>query len=192
MELVLKSEGITMRKYLIKANSKVYVVIFGIMILAGLVLCVMLVHRWRDSLRSEALYETAALCAGPVQSGCRREIESVVKDTHSTSGRYKTIHYVSVSMPSSNLDGNIPVWWEKEQSLYSRLKAGDRVTAEEWEGQIVAIRDASGGTLRTEYDLTFKREGFVTSLIAVSLMMILIIFVEYKLVRRMMKVRLQS
>ena len=176
-----------MRKYLIKANPKVYAVIFGIMILAGLVLCLMLVYRWRDSVRSEAQYKLAPPCTGLEPSGCRRAIESVVKDTHAVSGRYKTIHYVSLSMPGSDLNGDIPIWWETDHSLYSLLKPGDRVTAEEWEGQIVAIRGATGSTLRMEYDPTFKREGFVTSLLAVSLVTILIIFIEYKLIRSIRK-----
>jgi hypothetical protein len=176
-----------MRKYRSKANPKVYAVIFGIMILAGLVLCPMLVYRWRDSVRSEAQYKIAPPCTSAEQSGCRREIESVVKDTHYISGRYKKIHYVSLLMPSSNLNGDIPVRWETDHSLYSLLKSGDRVTAEEWEGQIAAIRSVTGDTLRTEYDPTYKREGFVTSLIAVPLVTILIIFIEYKLVRSIRK-----
>jgi hypothetical protein len=179
-----------MGKYRSKANPKVYAVIFGIMILAGLVLCPMLVYRWRESVRSEAQYKLAPLCARPAQSGCRREIESVVKGTYNHYGRYNTIHYVSLSMPSSNLNGDIPVAWKTDHSLYGLLKTGDRVTAEEWEGQIVAIRGATGGTLRTEYDPTYKREGFVTALIAVPLMMFLIIFIEYKLVRSLRKERL--
>src|SRR5437763_633347 len=122
-----------MRRYLIKANPKVYAVIFGIMILVSLILCSMLVYRWRDSVRSEAQYKIAPLCTNPEQSECRREIESVIKDTHYTSGRNKTTHYVSLLMPGSSLDGDIPVWWEMEHSLYSLLKPGDRVTAEEWE-----------------------------------------------------------
>jgi len=172
-----------MRRYLIKANPKVYAVVFAVMILAGLVLCPMLVYRWRDSVRSEAQYKIAPLCASAEQSGCRREIESVVKDTHYNYGRYTTTHYVSLLMPSSDLNGDIPVWWETDHSLYSLLKPGDRVTAEEWEGQIVAIRGATGSTLRTEYDPTYKREGLVISLLAVSLVTILIMFIEYKLVR---------
>ena len=176
-----------MRKYLVKANPKIYAVIFGIMILAGLFLCLMLVYRWRDSVRSEAQYKIAPLCTSPEQSECRREIESVVKGTHYNYGRYTTTHYVSLLMPSSALNGDIPVWWETDHSLYSLLKPGDRVTAEEWEGQIVAIRGATGSTLRMEYDPTFKREGFVTSLLAVSLVTILIIFIEYKLIRSIRK-----
>jgi len=176
-----------MRKYLVKANPKIYAVIFGIMILAGLVLCLMLVYRRRDSVRSEAQYKIAPLCTSPEQSGCRREIESVVKGTHYNYGRYTITHYVSLLMPSSDLNGDIPVWWETDHSLYGLLKPGDRVTAEEWEGQIVAIRGATGSTLRTEYDPTFKREGFVTSLLAVSLVTILIIFIEYKLIRSIRK-----
>lgn len=176
-----------MRKHLIRVNPKVYVVIFGIMILAGLVLCPILVYRWRDSVRSEAQYKLAPPCTGPEQSGCRREIESVVKDTHYTSGRNKTTHYVSLSMPGSNLNGDIPALWETDHGLYSLLKPGDRVTAEEWEGQIVAIRGAAGSTLRTEYDPTNKREGLVVSLIAVPLVTILMIFIEYKLVRSLRK-----
>ena len=176
-----------MRKHLIKANPKVYAVIFGIMILVGLVLCSMLVYRWRDSVRSEAQYKIAPPCTSPEQNVCRREIESVVKDTHYNYGRYTTTHYVSLLMPSSALNGDIPVWWETDHSLYGLLKPGDRVTAEEWEGQIVAIRGATGSTLRMEYDPTFKREGFVTSLLAVSLVTILIIFIEYKLIRSIRK-----
>jgi hypothetical protein len=171
----------------IRANPKVFAVIFGVMILAGLVLCSMLVYRWRDSVRSEEQHKIAPLCAATEQSGCRREIESVVKDTHDTSGRNKTTHYVSLLMPGSNLNGDIPVWWETDHSLYGLLKPGDRVTAEEWEGQIVAIRGATGSTLRTEYDPTYKREGFATSLIVVPLVTILIIFVEYKLIRSLRK-----
>jgi hypothetical protein len=166
----------------IKANPKVFAVIFGVMILAGLTLCLMLVYRWRDSVRSEAQYKIAPLCTSPEQSGCRREIKSVVNDTHDTSSRSKTTHYVSLSMPGSDLNGDIPVWWETERSLYSLLKRGDEVTAEEWEGQIVAIRGAAGSTLRTEYDPTYKREALATSLIVVPLVTILIIFVEYKLI----------
>src|SRR5437588_26972 len=172
-----------MRKYPIKANPKVYAVVFGIMILAGLVLYTMLVYRWRDSVRSEAQFKIAPLCASAEQSGCRRELESVVKGTHYNYGRYTTTHYVSLLMPSSALNGDIPVWWETDHSLYSLLKPGDRVTAEEWEGQIVAIRGATGSILRTEYDPTYKREGLVISLLAVSLVTILIMFIEYKLVR---------
>jgi hypothetical protein len=176
-----------MRKYLIKANPKVYAVIFGILTLVGLVLCPMLVYRWRESVSSEAQYQIAPLCISPEQSGCRREIESVIKDTHYTSGRNKTTHYVSLLMPSSNLNGDIPVWWETDHSLYSLLKQGDRVMAQEWEGQIVAIRGANNSTLRTEYDPTYKREGLVTSLVAVALVTILIIFIEYKLIRSIRK-----
>ena len=176
-----------MRRYLIKANPKVYAVVFAVMILAGLVLCLMLVYRWRDSVRSEAQYKIAPLCASAEQSECRREIESVVKGTHYNYGRYTTTHYVSLLMPSSALNGDIPVWWETDHSLYSLLKPGDRVTAEEWEGQIVAIRGATGSTLRTEYDPTYKREGLVISLLAVSLVTILIMFIEYKLVRSIRK-----
>jgi hypothetical protein len=176
-----------MRKYLIKANPKAYAVIFGIMTLAGLVLCPMLIYRWRDSMRSEAQYKIAPLCTSPEQSGCRREIVSVVKDTHDTSGRNKTTHYVSLLMPSSDLNGDIPVWWETDHSLYSLLKPGDRVTAEAWEGQIVAIRGANNSTLQTEYDPTYRREGFITSLITVSLVTILIAFIEYRLIRSIRK-----
>ena len=139
-----------MRKYLIKANPKVYAVIFSIMILAGLFLCLMLVYRWRDSVRSEAQYEIAPLCTSPEQSGCRREIESVVKDTHYNYGRYTTTHYVSLLMPSSALNGDIPVWWETDHSLYSLLKPGDRVTAEEWEGQTARARHCHLGRSRTQ------------------------------------------
>ncbi len=176
-----------MRKRLIKANPKVYAVIFGIMVLAGLVLCPMLIYRWRDSVRSEAQYKIAPLCASPEPSGCRREIESIVKDTHSTSGRTKTTHYVSLLMPGSDLNGEIPIWWDTDHNLYSLLKPGDRVIAQEWEGQIVAIRGANNSTLRTEYDPTYKREGFVTSLIAVPLITILIMLIEYKLLRSLRK-----
>jgi hypothetical protein len=172
-----------MRKYLIRTNPKVYVVIFGIMILAGLVLCPMLIYRWRDSVRNEAQYRISSLCNSPEQSGCRLEIASVVKDTHDASGRNKTTHYVSLLMPNSNLEGDIPIWWETDHSLYSLMKPGDKVTVEEWEGQIVAIRGANNSTLRTEYDPTYKREGLVTSLIAVPLVTILVILIEYKLIR---------
>jgi hypothetical protein len=176
-----------MRKRLMKAHPKVYAVIFGIMMLVGLVLCLMLVYRWRDSVRSEAQYKLAPLCTTPEQIGCRREIESVVKETYDTSGHTKTTHYVSLLMPSSNLNGNIPVWWETDHSLYSLLKPGDRVIAEEWEGQIVAIHDTNNSTLRMEYDPTYKREKLGMSVIAVPLMTILIIFIEYKLIRRIRK-----
>ncbi|HSS21638.1 MAG TPA: hypothetical protein VLL54_16305 [Pyrinomonadaceae bacterium] len=176
-----------MRKYLARANQKMFVVIFGIVILAGLVLCPILIYRWRDSVRSEEQYKIAPQCAGPEQSGCRREIEAVVKDTHYTTGRNKTTYFVSLSMPGSNLNGDIPAWWETDHSLYSSLKPGDRVTAEEWEGQVVAIHVATGGMLRTEYDPTREREGFVTSLIAVPLVTVLLIFIEYKIVRGIRK-----
>jgi hypothetical protein len=176
-----------MRKYLIKANPKAYAVIFGIMTLAGLVLCPMIIYRWRDSMRSEAQYKIAPLCTSPEQSGCRREIVSVVKDTHDTSGRNKTTHYVSLLMPSSDLNGDIPVWWETDHSFYSLLKPGDRVTAEAWEGQIVAIRGANNSTLQTEYDPTYRREGFITPLITVSLVTILIAFIEYRLIHSIRK-----
>jgi hypothetical protein len=172
-----------MRRYPTKAHPKVYAVVFGVMILAGLALYPMLIYRWRESVRSEAQYKLAPLCTGPEQSGCRREIESVVKGTYNSYGRYSTIHYVSLSMPSSDLNGDIPVWWETDHSLYNLLKPGDTVTAEEWEGQIAAIRGATGGTLRTEYDPTYKREGFVTALVAVPLVTLFITFFEYKLVR---------
>src|SRR5438045_4283236 len=98
-----------MRKYLIKANPKVYAVIFGIMIPAGLALCTMLVYRWRDSVRSEAQYKIAPPCTSPEKKVCRREIESVVKDTHYNYGRYTTNHYVSMLMPSSELNGDFCV-----------------------------------------------------------------------------------
>jgi hypothetical protein len=176
-----------MRKYLTRANPKVYAVVFGIMILAGLALCPMLIYRWRDSLRSEAQYRIAPPCAGPEQGGCRREIESVVKNKYYASGRNRATHYVSLSMPGSDLNGDIPVWWETDHSLYGLLKPGDRVVAEEWEGQIVAIRGAAGGTLRTEYDPTHKREGLVTSLAIVPLVTVLAIFIEYKLIRGIRK-----
>ena|SRR5437764_850230 len=139
-----------MRKYPIKVDPKVYALIFGIMILIGLVLCTMLVYRWRDSVRSEAQYKVAPLCTSPEQSGCRHEIESVVKNTYFTSGRNKTTHYVSLLMPSSNLNGDIPVWWETDHSLYSLLKPGDRVTAEEWEGQTARARHCHLGRSRTQ------------------------------------------
>lgn len=171
----------------LKANPKVYTVIFGITMFVGLVLSLMLVYRWRDSVRSEAQYKIAPLCTSPKQSDCRREIESVVKETYDTSGHTKTTHYVSLLMPSSNLNGNIPVWWETDHSLYSLLKPGDRVIAEEWAGQIVAIHDANNSTLRMEYDPTNKREKLAISVIAVPLMMILIIFIEYKLICRIRK-----
>jgi hypothetical protein len=176
-----------MYRRLIKDHPKTLAAILGFMILSGLVLCPMLVYRWRESMRSEAQYEIAPTCVSSEQSGCRREIESTVKTTYSTTGRYKKTHYVSLSMPGSDLSGYIPVWWETDHSLYGSLKPGDRVTAEEWEGQIVAMRGASGGTLRTGYDPAYQREGLVTSLLAVSLMTILIAFVEYKLVRSLRK-----
>jgi hypothetical protein len=94
-------------------------------------------------------------------------------------------------MPGSNLNGDIPVWWGTDHSLYSLLKPGDSVTAEEWEGQIVAIHGATGSILRTEYDPTNRREGLVTSLIAVSLVTIFIMFIEHKLVRSIRKESLQ-
>jgi hypothetical protein len=180
-----------MRRYPTKANPKVYAVIFGIMILAGLALCPMLVYRWRESVRSEAQYKIAPVCASPGQDGCRREIESVVKGTYNSYGRYSTIHYVSLLMRGSALNGDIPVWWESDHSLFGLLKPGDRVTAEEWERQIVAVRGASGGTLRTEYDPTYKHEGFVTALVAVPLVTILISFFEYKLLRSIRRERLK-
>lgn len=176
-----------MRKHLLKPNPKVYAVIFGIMMLVGLALCLMLVYRWRDSVRSEAQYKLAPLCTSPEQSGCRREIESVVKETYYTSGHTETTHYVSLLMPSSKLNGDIPVWWETDHSLYSLLKPGDRVIAEEWAGQIVSIHDANNSTLRMQYDPTNKREKLAMSVIVVPLMTILIIFIEYKLIRRIRK-----
>jgi hypothetical protein len=176
-----------MRKYTSKAHLKVYAVIFGIMVLAGLVMCPMLVYRWRDSVRSEAQYKIAPLCTSPEQNGCRREIESVVKDKYYTSSRSKTTHYVSLLMPGSDLNGNIPVLWESDHSLYGLLKPGDRVTAEEWEGQIVVIRGAAGGALQSEYDPTHMREGLAASLVAVPLVVVLIIFIEYKLIRGIRK-----
>jgi hypothetical protein len=160
------------------------------MLVSGLVVYPMLVYRWRDSVRSEAQYKVAPVCASAEQSGCRREIESVFKGTYSTTSRYKTTHYLSLSLRGSDLNGDVPVWWETEHSLYGSLKPGDRVTAEEWEGQIVAIRVASGGTLRTEYDPTHRREGLFTSLFGVPLVMILVAFVEYKLIRSIRKQRL--
>jgi len=178
-----------MRYYLTRANPKVYVVIFGLMILAGLVLSPVLIYRWRDSVRSEAQYRSAPLCTNPGQSGCRREIAAVVKDTHLSVGRTKTTQYVSLSMPNSSLNGNIPIWWDTDDRLYDLLKPGDKVTAEEWEGQIVAIHVAGNSFLRTEYDPTYKRQGLVTSSIAVPLVTILVIFFEYKLVRSMRKLK---
>ena len=172
-----------MRTRSIKVNPTVYAVIFGIMILVGLVLCSILLYRWRDSVRSETEYQLAPACASPEQSGCRLEIESVVKDTHSTSGRSRTIHNVSLLMPGSDLNGDIPIWWAADHSLYSLLKPGDRVTAEEWEGQIVIIRGAQNSMLRTEYDPTSRREGFAVSLIAVPLITILMTVIEYKVIR---------
>jgi hypothetical protein len=176
-----------MRKHLIKANPKLCAVIFGVLILVGLVLCSILVYRWRDSVRSEAQYKVAPSCASPEQRGCHRAIESIVKDTHDSSGRNKTTHYVSLLMPSSDLNGEIPIWWDTDRSLYSLLKPGDRVLAEEWEGQIVAIRGANNSVLRTEYDPTYKRGGLVTSLIIVPLMTIFIISIEYRLIRSIRK-----
>ena len=170
-------------------KAKVFAVVFGVMGLAELILCPILAYQWRGSVRSEAQYKTATPCAGLGQGGCRREIESVVRDTHYQHVRNKTTHYVSLLMPSSDLNGDIPVWWDTDHSLYSLLKPGDKVTAEEWEGQIVAIRDATGSTLRTEYDPTYKREGLATALIVISLVTVLLIFIEYKLVRSIRKGR---
>ena len=176
-----------MRKHLIKVNPKVYAATFGIMILAGLVLLPILVYRWRDGVRSEAQYKVAPLCTGPEQRGCRREIEAVVRETYYRSGRNKTTHYLSLVMPGSELNGDIPVWWETDHSLYSLLKPGERVTAEEWEGQVTAIRSATGSLLRTEYDPAYRREGFATSLIAVPLVTLFIAFIEYKLIRSVLR-----
>jgi hypothetical protein len=176
-----------MRKYPARASPKVLAVIFGLMSLAGLVLWPILVYQWRDSVRSEAQYKIAPPCIGAEQSGCRRELESVVKGTHTGYGRNRTTHYVSLSLPDSQLNGNIPIWWETEHSLYGLLKPGDRVTAEEWEGQIAAIRSAQGSTLRTEYDPTHRREGFIIALIMIPLTTIFIIFIEHKLIRSIRK-----
>lgn len=173
-----------MRKRQMRGLPKIFAVIFGIMSLAGVVLYPMLIYRWRENVRSERQYKSAPVCTGPEQSGCRREIESVVKDTHyAHSGRSGT-HYVSLLMPGSDLNGNIPVWWDMDHSLYSLLKPGDGVTAEEWEGQIAAIRSGTGSTLRTEYDPTRKREDSVISLIAIPIVVIPLIFIEYQLIRR--------
>ncbi|MFN2598192.1 MAG: hypothetical protein ABR563_13515 [Pyrinomonadaceae bacterium] len=172
-----------MRRRQTKARPKVFAAILGIMVLSGLVLYPTLVYRWRDSVRSEAQYKVAPVCASADESGCRREIESVFKKTYSTTSRYKTTHYVALSLQGSDLNGDVPVWWETDHSLYGSLKPGDHVTAEEWEGQIVAVRGAAGGTLRTEYDPTHSREGLFASLFAVPLITILVAFVEYKLIR---------
>lgn len=173
-----------MPKPLMKSRLKVFAAIFlGILILDCLVLCPMLFYRWRDSARSEEQYKSAPLCAGNEQGGCRREVEAVVKGKYDTSSRYKTTHYISLLMPGSDLSGNIPVWWETDHSLYGRLKPGDTVMTEEWEGQIVAIHGANNTTLLTEYYPTYKREGLIVSLIAVPLVGLLIIFLEYKLIR---------
>ena len=178
-----------MRKSLAKA--KVLAVLFAILSLGGAAMCPILAYEWRGAVRSEAQYGVAPVCTSPEQGGCRREIESVVRDKYYTSNRGGATHYVSLSMPGSDLNGNIPVWWERDHSLYGLLKPGDGVTAEEWEGQIVAVRGAGGGTLRSEYDPTYRREGLAASLIFVPLVTALIIFVEYKLIRSIRRARLE-
>jgi|GEM_PF-5938299 hypothetical protein len=85
-------------------------------------------------------------------------------------------------MPSSELSGRIPIRWDVDNSLYSSLKPGDAVTAEEWNGQIIAIRNA-GGLLQTEYDPTNERQNFISALIGIPLVTLLIAFLEYKLIR---------
>ena len=60
-------------------------------------------------------------------------------------------------------------------------------TWKEWEGQIVAIHGANNSTLRMEYDPTYKHEKLAMSVIVVLLVTILIIFIEYKLIRRIRK-----
>jgi hypothetical protein len=177
-----------MRKSTVKAEA--LAVVFGVMGLAELALCPFLAYQWRDSVRSEAQYRTAPPCTSPGQGGCRRMIESVVKGKYYASSRGGTTRYVSLSMPGSALNGDIPVWWETDHSLYGLLKPGDGVTAEEWEGQVVAIRGAAGGTLRTEYDPTYRRKGHLIFLTVVVLMTALIIFIEYKLIRSIRRARL--
>jgi hypothetical protein len=132
--------------------------------------------------RNEAQHSIAPRCTDPVQTGCQRELQAVVTNTHSLSGRYKTTYYVSLLMPGSDLNGEIPIWWDADHSLYNLLKPGDRVTADEWEGQIVAIRGPHNSMLRTEYDPAYKRKGLTISLIVVPLVTILIAFLEYKLI----------
>lgn len=163
---------------------KIFAVIFGTMVLAGVALYPMLIYRWRENVRSETQYEIAPVCTRPEQSGCRREIDSVVTDTHYTYRGRSGTHYVSLSMPGSDLNSNIPIWWDREHSLYGLLKPGDRVTAEEWEGQIAAIRSGTSSTLRTEYDPTRRRRDSVISLIAIAIVVVPLMFIEYRLIHR--------
>ena len=65
-----------------KASPKLLAAILGVMVMSGLVLFPVLVYRWRESVRSEAQYASAPVCASAGQGGCRREIESVFKGTY--------------------------------------------------------------------------------------------------------------
>jgi hypothetical protein len=144
---------------------------------------------WRDSIRSEAELKTAPECTESEQTGCRREIPAVFKEHYTLSPRGNpTTHYVSMSMSDPVLGGDIPIQWDDvDHSLYSRLKPGDQLTAEEWEGQIVVIRDANGSLLLTEYDPTYMRRQYIGALIGLPLVALLVIFLEYKLIRWLRK-----
>lgn len=167
---------------------KILAVVFGFMSLLCLVFIPSMIYNWRESVRSEAEYKVAPVCTSAEQTGCRREWEAVFNRKYYTSSRSKGTYHVSLTMPAeSKLNGDIPVWHENDHSLYESLKPGDRVTAEEWEGQIAAIRGADQSTLRTEYNPTYRREDAPGSLFGIFFASALIFFAEYKIIARIRK-----
>jgi hypothetical protein len=166
-----------------KLIPKIIAVVFALMIIDALIFWPVLYFKWRDSIKSDAEFKSAPVCSEPDQPGCRREIPSTVKELYTTSSKVATTRYVYLEMPGSELNGRIPIWWDVDHSVYGTLKPGDAVTAEEWNGQITAIRDANAAKLQTEYDPTHERQNFVSALIGIPLVTLLIAFLEYKLIR---------
>lgn len=166
-----------MGKYLINIGPKTQAVIIGILALVGLVWSPLLIYYWRDDARSEAQYQAAPVCTGTEQKGCRREIQTVVKSTDYTYNRHTTYYVHLLQSDGSKLKGgDLPVWWDQDHSLYSSLKSGDRVTAEEWEGMIVILRGANNKTLRTQFDPAYRREHTAVAAVIVPLVTLFIIF----------------
>lgn len=139
---------------------------------AGLVLLLLTARAWVDASASQSQAEkhsSAPLCPqGTLADGCRGEVAATVDSVHESNASSEVV----VSLPGGNKARLYDSSWafshdnqrtfrEKKYDLYEGLKPGTAVSAEYWQGKIVALHGPEGRTMiASDHPGYIAQEGF--------------------------------